>query len=131
MDSVLVIVFLILLALVVLALPLLALRRRIVRARVKSLYLAASEADASQMQRQLDRGVSINLQDDKGNTALHLAYYAGREHAVARLVAFGAAENLRNREGLTASEMATLASTEEQLERGARCPGPGAHGRLA
>ncbi len=124
MSSVLVIVFLTFFALVGLTLLLSALRRRRVRARVNALYCAASKGDANQIQKELGRGISIDLQDDKGNTALHFAYYDGQERAVARLVAFGADENLRNREGLTAPEMMTLASTEELLKRGARCLEP-------
>ncbi|MGH3857048.1 MAG: hypothetical protein ACRDR6_26915 [Pseudonocardiaceae bacterium] len=123
MSNVFGIVFLALLALVVLALLFSALHRRRVRARVNALYNAASQDDDDQIQKELDRRIPIDQQDDKGNTALHFAYYDGREHAVARLVAFGADENLRNREGLTAPEMMALASAEELLERGARCLG--------
>ena len=128
MSSVLVIALLTIFALAglafLLSLLLSALLRRRVRAHVNALYCVASEGDANKIREELDRGISIDLQDDNGNTALHLAYYDGQERAVARLVTFGAGENLRNREGLTAPEMMTLASTEELLKRGVGCLEP-------
>lgn len=101
-----------------------ALRRRHRRRaseRVQALYRAASDGDAGRLRQ---RGVRIDQQDSKGNTALHLAYYYQRECAIACLIEACAAGGLRNREGLTAAEMAELAATEELLERGARCLGP-------
>jgi hypothetical protein len=106
------------------ALLLSALRRRHSRGvseRVQALYRAASDGDADRLRQQ---GVRIDQQDSKGNTALHLAYYYQRERAIACLIEACADGDLRNREWLTAPEMAELAATEELLERGARCLGP-------
>ncbi|MGH3692936.1 MAG: hypothetical protein ACRDRX_02845 [Pseudonocardiaceae bacterium] len=109
------------LALLLWALLLWAFRWRRVRTQINFLYRAASEDGANQMRNKLDRGISIERQGNPGNTALQLA--CRQESAVARLVAFSADENLRDREGLTAAEMLTLALTEKLLNRGARCLG--------
>ncbi|MGH3669839.1 MAG: hypothetical protein ACRDSH_04285 [Pseudonocardiaceae bacterium] len=95
-------------------------RRRRRGASVRALYRAASEGDAGRLRQ---RGVCIDQQDSDRNTALHLAYYDRREHTVACLIEACADADLRNREGLTAPEMAELAAIEELLERGARCLG--------
>ncbi|MGH3673511.1 MAG: hypothetical protein ACRDSH_23265, partial [Pseudonocardiaceae bacterium] len=95
-------------------------RRRRRGASVRALYRAASDGDAGRLRQ---RGVCIDQRDSDGNTALHLAYYDGRAHAVACLIEACADANLRNREGLTAPEMAELAAIEELLKRGARCLG--------
>ena len=89
MNGDLIILLPIALVLVVIIVLLKTLQRRRVRARVQALYRAARDDDTSQIQHNLDQGVSIDLKDDQGNTGSH--------------------ENLRNREGLTAPEMASLA----------------------
>ncbi|GIE33807.1 hypothetical protein Ait01nite_068520 [Actinoplanes italicus] len=59
----------------------------------------------------------VGLQNPDGDSALHLAWHAGREDAVARLVALGADENLRNNDGLTPAEMVDLVAVERLLEQ--------------
>lgn len=64
---------------------------------------------------------NVNQQDGEGDSALHMAYYAGQEGAITRLKALGADEHLRNREGLTPAEMREVAETEALLERTTAC----------
>jgi hypothetical protein len=89
---------------------------RVITRRVNTLYQAAASGDRAQLQDWLDRGHSIDLQDREGNTALHFAYYQGEQHAIDALVAYGADDNLRNKEGLSPSEMRVLAEVENQLD---------------
>ncbi|GAA2440470.1 hypothetical protein GCM10010191_65340 [Actinomadura vinacea] len=86
-----------------------------------ALLSAAAAGDAGRLRRSLARGVPIDRSDPRGDTALHRAFYAGRLEAVANLRAFGADENLRNKEGLTPPEMARVAEAEELLREGVRC----------
>lgn len=85
--------------------------------RVDRVYEAALTGDQDQLRRRIGR--SVDLRDADGNTALHLAYYHGRQAAIDALVAFGADENLRNKERLLPAEMREMAAIEELLMAGA------------
>ncbi len=94
---------------------------RVATRRVHALYEAATSGDQTQLRDWLDRGHSIDLKGREGNTALHLAYYHGRQDAIDALIAYGADDNLRNREDLSPAEMRVLATIEDQLDAGADC----------
>lgn len=87
--------------------------------RVNTVYDAAVGSDAGL--RRHFTAADVNLQNSDGDSALHMAYYAGQAEAIARLTAFGADETLQNREGLTPAEMAELAETERLLEQTLAC----------
>jgi hypothetical protein len=96
-------------------------RRKVHTAQVGRLYEAALTGDRDRLRETVDRTRSVNLFDAEGNTALHLAYYHGRQEAIDALVAFGADENLRNKEHLLPAEMSEVATIEGLLTDGARC----------
>ncbi|MBL7255856.1 hypothetical protein [Paractinoplanes lichenicola] len=88
---------------------------KVLRARVDAVLAAATGPD-----RPVVAG-DLGLQNPDGDSALHLAYHAGRDDAVARLVALGADETLRNHDGLTPAEMVEVAAIERLLERTVAC----------
>ncbi|GAB1516398.1 hypothetical protein [Actinophytocola sp. KF-1] len=92
-------------------------RRRVRAARVDRLYQAAVTGDRDRLR----QARSVDLTDTDGNTALHLAYYHGRQEAIEALVAFGADEHLRNAERLLPAEMREVAAIEDLLTAGADC----------
>lgn len=87
--------------------------------RVGRVYEAALTGDRDLLRQRIGR--SVDRRDRDGNTALHLAYYRGRQEAVDALVAFGADENLRNKEHLLPAEMREMAEIEDLLTAGAAC----------
>ncbi|WP_420302340.1 hypothetical protein [Streptomyces sp. MAR4 CNX-425] len=78
---------------------------------------ATSEAELRQVLETAD----VNAQNMGGDTALHLAYYTGRESAIARLRKCGADDTLRNGLGLTPTEMAEVSRVERLLEKTLTC----------
>ena len=56
-----------------------------------------------------EHGASINAQDDKGRTPLHLATYGGYKDAAEQLMALGADTTIRNKRGKNALEVARMA----------------------
>jgi hypothetical protein len=94
-------------------------RRRVVTRRVEELLAAAVAGDRAAMRRAGAKAAA--LRDRDGNTALHLAYYRAERDAVAALVAFGADENLRNKEGLAPAQLGEVAAIEQLLGDGAAC----------
>jgi ankyrin repeat protein len=90
---------------------------RVISRLVNVLYRAAASGDHARLRDWLDRGHSIDLQDHEGNTALHFAYYQGQQDAIDALIAYGADNNLHNKEGLSPAEMYLLATIEDQLDR--------------
>ncbi|WP_158886867.1 ankyrin repeat domain-containing protein [Amycolatopsis anabasis] len=113
--------------LVLIAVAVKAHRRKVTARRVNAIYQAAVAGDRDQLLRWMNQGLSFDLQDRQGNTALHFAHYRGRQDAIDALVAFGADDNLRNHEGLSPVEMGQVAAIEDQLSEGARCLGAGGH----
>ncbi len=95
-------------------------RWKVVARRIDALYQAASAGDRDQLRRCTEQGHSINQRDYEGNTALHLAYYDREQGAVDALVAYGADDNLRNKEGLSPVEMGVMAVIEDRLNEGIR-----------
>lgn len=85
---------------------------------VDAMLSAASSGDTALLRETIDRSGSVNVQAAQGNTALHYAYYTGQREAIENLRAFGADQNLRNNEGLTPADMATLAEAENLLRQG-------------
>ncbi|MBO0805303.1 MAG: hypothetical protein J2P25_19770 [Nocardiopsaceae bacterium] len=96
-------------------------RRRVAARRFGELNAVAG--DRERLRAWVDQGRSIDLRDHEGNTALHLAYYQGKQAAIDALVAYGADDNLRNKEGLSPVEMATVAAIEGELGKGVACLG--------
>jgi hypothetical protein len=93
-------------------------RRKAADRRVDNVYEAATSGQGEQLRQWVDQGHSLDARDREGNTALHHAYYDGQQDAIAALIAYGATDNLRNKEGLSPAEMATLAAVEDQLAMG-------------
>lgn len=89
--------------------------------RIHSLYNAAMGSDAELRQRLGVEHTNVNSQNPDGDTALHLAYFAGHQDAIARLTAFDADETLRNRRGLVPVEMSEVAKIERLLMRALAC----------
>jgi hypothetical protein len=86
--------------------------------RVRLLFEAALTGEQDLIRQRIGR--SVDRRNKEGNTALHLAYYHGRQEAIDALVAFGAGENLRNKERLLPAEMSEVAAIERLLTDGAR-----------
>lgn len=123
-ETVLVIVAVAVMIIIVLLTGAIALRphrRKVRTARVDRLYQAAVTGDRDQLRQTVKRTRSVNLSDADGDTALHLAYYHGQQEAIDALVAFGADENLRNKEHLLPAEMSEIAAIERLLADGAHC----------
>ena len=76
-------------------------RRRWAKAACRRDHIlnAAIAGDENRIRDALDGGIPIDVQDIQGDTALHVAYYSGQKEAIANLIAFGADQNLLNREG--------------------------------
>jgi hypothetical protein len=94
-------------------------RRGVAARRVEELLSAAVAGDRAAMER-LGAGATA-LVDRDGNTALHLAYYRAEQDAIAALVAFGADDNLRNKEGLSAAQLGEVGVIEQLLGDGVAC----------
>jgi len=61
----------------------------------------ARQGETDALKARLDAGLSVDQQDDKGNTFLMLAAYHGRPATVAMLLQAGASVDLRNAKGQT------------------------------
>ncbi len=53
----------------------------------------------------VERGAQLNVQDEEGNTSLHLAVRCGHLEAVKTLLQLGAQREIRNKEGYLAIGM--------------------------
>lgn len=82
-----------------------------------ALHEAAARGHASQIDRCMKRGMSINAQDDKGNTPLHYAYFHNREDVVDRLIAYGADPTIRNEDGDTPSDMREIGKADHLIRQ--------------
>ncbi len=87
-------------------------------ARRRALVAAASAGDVPNIEDLIERGVPVDARDEYGSTALHHAYYGGHQLAVERLVAFGASESVRNKEGCIPAEMAKMAEIDPIVAEG-------------
>jgi hypothetical protein len=97
-------------------------RRRVTARRIEALLAAAVAGDRAALERAGAKATA--LRDRDGNTALHLAYYRAERDAVAALVAFGADDNLRNKEGLSPAQLGEVAAIEQLLGDAAACLTP-------
>jgi hypothetical protein len=95
-------------------------RWKVAAGRVESLHTAAKTSDVNRLR---ELGISPDVQDKDGYTALHLAYYRGEQDAIDALIEFGADVNLRTKEGLSPEEMAEVATSERLLRKGVSCLG--------
>ncbi|HEY4018133.1 MAG TPA: hypothetical protein VGM75_05570 [Pseudonocardiaceae bacterium] len=93
-------------------------RRRLIDRRVDALYTAAVSGRGEELRQWVDQGNSINLRDRHGDTALHRAYDHGEQQAIDTLVAYGAKDNLRNKEGLSPVDIGIMATAEARLTEG-------------
>jgi hypothetical protein len=84
-----------------------------------ALHEAAARGDASQIDRCMKRGMSVNAQDEDGNTPLHHAYYHNRTDIIDRLIAYGADPTIRNNDGDTPSDVRELGRADNYLRQGA------------
>ncbi|VDP97579.1 unnamed protein product [Trichobilharzia regenti] len=62
----------------------------------------------------LSRDADPNLPTTEGNTPLHSAACQGHTEVMQKLIAAGADENLKNNQGLTASDLLNLNHSEEK-----------------
>lgn len=85
-----------------------------------SLHEAVVHGNVSRIDMCMKRGMSVNAQDDKGNTPLHYAYYQGRQDIVDRLIAYGADPKIRNNDGDTPSAVRHIGRANNLLHVGAK-----------
>lgn len=64
----------------------------------------------------LEAGALVDLQDDRGNTALHLALFMGNSDIAFVLLNAGASVNIANCDGLLAYEICILAGCSTQIQ---------------
>lgn len=85
-----------------------------------SLHEAVERGNVSRIDMCMKRGMSVNAQDDRGNTPLHYAYYQGRQEVIDRLIAYGADPRIRNNEGDTPSDVREIGKAENLIRAGAQ-----------
>ncbi len=85
-----------------------------------SLHEAVARGNVSRIDMCMKRGMSVNAQDDKGNTPLYYAYYQGRQDIVDRLIAYGADPGIRNNDGDTPSDVREIGRADSLLHAGAK-----------
>lgn len=84
-----------------------------------SLHEAVAHGNVSRIDTCMKRGMSVNAQDDKGNTPLHYAYYQSRQDIVDRLIAYGADPRIRNNDGDTPADVREIGRADYLLHVGA------------
>lgn len=111
---------------------------RLRRSRRRRTFLAAVlRGDPAEVRALVGEGYSLALSDDRGDTALHYAYYAGDDELVRTLVDLGAGEGLYNEDGLLPHQLAEVAEAELRIEELVGLRGrdgdeaPGRAGKLA
>lgn len=67
----------------------------------KSIFSTVSSCDLQQIQFLLEKGVSVNVQDDNGNYLIHVAALANYPELMRLLLDNGANPNVRNKAGET------------------------------
>jgi hypothetical protein len=85
-----------------------------------SLHDAVARGNVARIDACMKRGMSVNAQDDKGDTPLHYAYYHGRQEVIDRLMAYGADPTVRNNEGDRPSDVRDKGRADNLLRAGAR-----------
>ena len=85
-----------------------------------SLHEAVARGNVSRVDMCMKRGMSVNAQDDQGNTPLHYAYYQGRQDIVDRLIAYGADPGIRNNDGDTPSNVREIGRADNLLHAGVK-----------
>ncbi len=85
-----------------------------------SLHEAVVRGNVSRIDACMKRGMSVNAQDDQGNTPLHYAYYQGGQDIVDRLIAYGADPGIRNNDGDTPSDVREIGRANHLLNAGAK-----------
>ncbi|MBU0719388.1 MAG: ankyrin repeat domain-containing protein [Planctomycetes bacterium] len=83
-----------------------------------SLHEAVARGNVSRIDTCMKRGMSVNAQDDQGNTPLHYAYYQGRQDIVDRLIAYGADPTIRNNDGDTPADVREIGRADNLLHAG-------------
>jgi ankyrin repeat protein len=81
------------------------------------LHFAASNNDLDGIDRALNRGYSIELRDDRQNTALHFAAFYGKVDAAKRLLERGANPNAQDMSGRSPLHLASPESNESMFYR--------------
>jgi hypothetical protein len=85
-----------------------------------SLHDAVARGNVSRIDMCMKRGMSVNAQDDRGNTPLHYAYYQGRQDVIDRLIAYGADPGIRNSDGETPPDVREIGRANDLLHAGAK-----------
>jgi hypothetical protein len=86
------------------------------RARTRALLDAVRRGDFDEVRRRVGRGGKrVNSQDRRGDSALHVAYHAGREELIGELVSLGANVHLFNVAGFTPPQMVYLRQAEDLI----------------
>lgn len=85
-----------------------------------SLHEAVAQGNVARIDACMKRGISVNAQDDKGNTPLHYAYYQGRQEVIDRLIAYGADPKFRNNDGDTPSDVREIGRVDNLIRTGAK-----------
>lgn len=85
-----------------------------------SLHEAVARGKVSRIDMCMKRGMSVNAQDDKGNTPLHHAYYQGRQDIVDRLIAYGADPRIRNNDSDTPLDVREIGKADSLLRSGVK-----------
>lgn len=86
------------------------------RRRRKTFLGAVLRGDPAEVRALAGKGYSLGISDDRGDTALHYAYYAGDDELVETLLALGAGEGMFNNDRLLPRQLATVAETELRIE---------------
>jgi cytohesin len=103
--------------------------------RVESLWFfnALKEGELVKVKKCLERGISVEVRDEDGNTPLHVAASRGHLHIAKLLVESGADVNARNSEGMTPLHLAALHGHAEVagllIESGADVNAKDEHGK--
>lgn len=85
-----------------------------------SLHDAVVRGNVTRIDSCMKRGMSVNAQDDKGNTPLHYAYYHGGQEVIDRLIAYGADARIQNNDGDTPPDLREIGRVDNLLRAGAK-----------
>jgi ankyrin repeat protein len=86
------------------------------RRRAAFASLVAASMDEHQLRALLTSAVSVDMTDDQGDTALHVAYLNGNQVAVDNLIAAGADPGVKNDCGLLPRDMAAVRRAMKLLD---------------
>lgn len=87
-----------------------------VRRRRNTFLGAVVRGDPAEVRALVDSGYGVGIADNRGDTALHYAYYAGDDDLVQTLLALGARQDAHNRDGLLPHQLAEVAEVELRLD---------------